>query len=334
MSSAMASAEASLLAPTPEFAVDADSDFHFIDGKLERRLACGRHGAWSSEATPNDRVLVHLAAESCNSASLIDCSAPAPQFSTTRVPATPRLPVDQVEFGTATSSFVTTVMIFRPSARRSSPAISKFMTSPSCLDDQQGACAASTASMAAAIWFGVGDVNTWPGQAASSMPRPTKPACKELHRLSHRGDQWRPCRVRVRWRTNFRSAPSSIMSACAAASHRGFRRASHRLHHQPLHSDFLRLGPRSNAPASVLQQSPPGAPRGAPYSAIKASTAWLRRRLPQVGMVRLITRIPAAGSPTAPPGCAFVVGEKCGAICREKCKPRNASRCCAGIGIA
>jgi hypothetical protein len=24
---------------------------------------------------------------------------------------------------------------------------------------------------------GVGDVNTWPGQAASSMPWPTKPAC-------------------------------------------------------------------------------------------------------------------------------------------------------------
>ena len=35
----------------------------------------------------------------------------------------------------------------------------------------------STACAAASIWSGVGDVNTWPGQAASSMPWPTKPAC-------------------------------------------------------------------------------------------------------------------------------------------------------------
>ena len=34
----------------------------------------------------------------------------------------------------------------------------------------------STASAAAIIWSGVGEVKTWPGQAASSMPRPTKPA--------------------------------------------------------------------------------------------------------------------------------------------------------------
>jgi hypothetical protein len=31
----------------------------------------------------------------------------------------------------------------------------------------------STASAASIIWSGVGDVKTWPGQAASSMPRPT-----------------------------------------------------------------------------------------------------------------------------------------------------------------
>ena len=35
----------------------------------------------------------------------------------------------------------------------------------------------STASAAATIWSGVGEVKTSPGQAASSMPRPTKPAC-------------------------------------------------------------------------------------------------------------------------------------------------------------
>ena len=36
----------------------------------------------------------------------------------------------------------------------------------------------STASAAASIWSGVGEVKTSPGQAASSMPRPTKPVCR------------------------------------------------------------------------------------------------------------------------------------------------------------
>ena len=35
----------------------------------------------------------------------------------------------------------------------------------------------STALVAASIWSGTGDVNTSPAQAASSMPRPTKPPC-------------------------------------------------------------------------------------------------------------------------------------------------------------
>src|ERR1041384_6496162 len=35
----------------------------------------------------------------------------------------------------------------------------------------------STAFVASSIWSGVGEVNTSPGQAASSMPRPTKPPC-------------------------------------------------------------------------------------------------------------------------------------------------------------
>ena len=35
----------------------------------------------------------------------------------------------------------------------------------------------STAWAAASIWSGVGEVKTWPGQAASSMPTPTRPAC-------------------------------------------------------------------------------------------------------------------------------------------------------------
>src|SRR5829696_8920628 len=35
----------------------------------------------------------------------------------------------------------------------------------------------STALVAASIWSGTGDVKTAPGQAASSMPSPTKPPC-------------------------------------------------------------------------------------------------------------------------------------------------------------
>src|SRR5947209_3630542 len=35
----------------------------------------------------------------------------------------------------------------------------------------------STALVASSIWSGVGEVNTSPGQAASSMPGPTKPPC-------------------------------------------------------------------------------------------------------------------------------------------------------------
>src|SRR5580700_9660253 len=34
-----------------------------------------------------------------------------------------------------------------------------------------------TALVAASIWSGTGDVNTSPGQAASSMPLPTNPPC-------------------------------------------------------------------------------------------------------------------------------------------------------------
>src|SRR5213080_3725138 len=34
-----------------------------------------------------------------------------------------------------------------------------------------------TAFVASSIWSGVGDVNTSPGQAASSIPSPTKPPC-------------------------------------------------------------------------------------------------------------------------------------------------------------
>src|SRR5262245_39969337 len=77
---------------------------------------------------------------------------------------------------------------------------------------------ASTACAAASIWSGVGDVNTWPGQAASSMPWPTKPACSgswpepppEI-KATLPGLSWRR-------RTNWRCSPSATMSACATAN--------------------------------------------------------------------------------------------------------------------
>src|SRR5260370_1282525 len=76
----------------------------------------------------------------------------------------------------------------------------------------------STASAASIIWSGVGEVKTWPGQAASSMPRPTKPACSgscpepppEIRATLPDFNVWR--------RTNLRSGPNSRMSACAAAN--------------------------------------------------------------------------------------------------------------------
>ena len=45
------------------------------------------------------------------------------------------------------------------------------------LNDMQNSAAPLTALLASYIWSGVGLVKTAPGQAASSMPLPTKPPC-------------------------------------------------------------------------------------------------------------------------------------------------------------
>src|SRR5688572_24290273 len=75
----------------------------------------------------------------------------------------------------------------------------------------------STASAAASIWSGVGEVKTWPGHAASSMPRPTKPACNGS--WPEPPPEMRPTLppLRLRRRTNLRSSPRVTMSLCAAA---------------------------------------------------------------------------------------------------------------------
>src|SRR5579859_73936 len=76
----------------------------------------------------------------------------------------------------------------------------------------------ATAWAASAIWSGVGEVNTCPGQAASSMPWPTKPACRGSCPLPPPETSATFFGFSSRRRTNFRSGPSVMMSACAEAS--------------------------------------------------------------------------------------------------------------------
>src|SRR5712675_344280 len=75
----------------------------------------------------------------------------------------------------------------------------------------------STASAASIIWSGVGEVKTWPGQAASSMPRPTKPACSGSCPEPPPEIRATLPGFNARRRTNLRSAPNSRISAWAAA---------------------------------------------------------------------------------------------------------------------
>src|SRR5882672_7041044 len=75
----------------------------------------------------------------------------------------------------------------------------------------------STASAASIIWSGVGEVKTWPGQAASSIPRPTKPACNGSCPEPPPEIRATLPDFKLRRRTNLRSGPSSRISACAAA---------------------------------------------------------------------------------------------------------------------
>src|SRR5229473_2909618 len=75
----------------------------------------------------------------------------------------------------------------------------------------------STASAAATIWSGVGDVKTCPGQAASSMPKPTNPAWSGSWPLPPPDTSATLPRPSAARRTNLRSGPSATMSACAAA---------------------------------------------------------------------------------------------------------------------
>src|SRR5262245_58154080 len=75
----------------------------------------------------------------------------------------------------------------------------------------------STLCAAASIWSGVGDVNTWPGHAASSMPWPTKPACSGSWPEPPPEISATLPAFNWRRRTNWRCSPSDTMSACAPA---------------------------------------------------------------------------------------------------------------------
>src|SRR6201993_1036252 len=74
----------------------------------------------------------------------------------------------------------------------------------------------STASAAARMRSGVGEVKTWPGQAASSMPCPTNPECSGS--WPEPPPDKRATLPGVRWRRNTNGAvsPMRTMSACAA----------------------------------------------------------------------------------------------------------------------
>src|SRR5216683_3252830 len=76
----------------------------------------------------------------------------------------------------------------------------------------------STAAVARAIWSGVGEVNTAPGHAASSMPRPTKPPCRGSWPLPPPDTRpTLPLRGASLRMITFGSYSTRIRSACAAA---------------------------------------------------------------------------------------------------------------------
>src|SRR6516225_1426375 len=74
-----------------------------------------------------------------------------------------------------------------------------------------------TAAAASTIWSGVGEVKICPGQAASSMPRPTNPACNGSWPEPPPEINATLFAFSERRRTNLRSAPRATMSAWAAA---------------------------------------------------------------------------------------------------------------------
>ena len=76
----------------------------------------------------------------------------------------------------------------------------------------------STAFVASYIWSGVGEVKTWPGQAASSMPKPTNPAWSGSCPDPPPEISATLPGVSLARRTNFRSSPRTTMSAWASVA--------------------------------------------------------------------------------------------------------------------
>src|SRR4051812_20337914 len=74
----------------------------------------------------------------------------------------------------------------------------------------------STAIAAASIWSGVGEVKTCPGQAASSMPWPTKPACSGSCPDPPPDTSATLPLLSCARRTNLPSSPSATMPECAS----------------------------------------------------------------------------------------------------------------------
>src|SRR5208282_100652 len=74
-----------------------------------------------------------------------------------------------------------------------------------------------TAVAASTIWSGVGEVKTCPGQAASSIPVPTKPICSGSCPLPPPEIKATLFKLGEQRHTNLRSGPRATTSECAAA---------------------------------------------------------------------------------------------------------------------
>ena len=99
-------------------------------------------------------------------------------FSTSTVPPTPRRPAVQVESLTATSSSMTTELDLDVlCAGELGGGLEVQHVAGVVLHDVQHARAGADGLRGREHWSGVGEVNTAPGTAASSIPAPTNPPC-------------------------------------------------------------------------------------------------------------------------------------------------------------
>ena len=99
----------------------------------------------------------------------------------------------------------------------------------------------STASAASTIWSGVGEVNTWPGQAASSMPQPDEAGMQRLVARSAARDQRDLARRQVSGAA--RTLPPRRGRRCPRERRRSPSRLSERIVSMSLMNFFMASSP-------------------------------------------------------------------------------------------